>query len=107
MDIRVNDILWRIQFKKPTSSELRRSDGTISLGVTDNTTKTVTIADNVSDYMTDKILCHELVHVYSFSYGCDIDIKTEEIIADFMSLYGRNIVYTADKIFNLLEQKYG
>lgn len=37
----------------------------------------------------------------------DIDIETEEIIADFMSLYGRNIVYTADKIFNLLEQKYG
>ena len=99
--------LWHIQFKKPTSSELRRSDGTISLGVTDNTTKTVTIADNASDYMTDKILCHELVHVYSFSYGCDIDIETEEIIADFMSLYGRNIVYTADKIFNLLEQKYG
>lgn len=99
MDIRVNDTLWHIQFKKPTSSELRRSDGTISLGVTDNTTKTVTIADNVSDYMADKILCHELVHVYSFSYGCDIDIETEEIIADFMSLYGRNIVYTADKIF--------
>lgn len=73
----------------------------------DNTTKTITIADNVSDYMADKILCHELVHVYSFSYGCDIDIETEEIIADFMSLYGRNIVYTADKIFNLLEQKYG
>ena len=65
------------------------------------------IADNVSDYMADKILCHELVHVYLFSYGCDIDIETEEIIADFMSLYGRNIVYTADKIFNLLEQKYG
>ena len=107
MDIRVNDILWHIQFKKPTSSELRRSDGTISLGVTDNTTKTVTIADNVSDYMTDKILCHELVHVYSFSYGCDVDIETEEIIADFMSLYGRNIVYTADRIFDLLEQKYG
>lgn len=73
MDIRVNDTLWRIQFKKPTSSELRRSDGTISLGVTDNTTKTVTIADNVSDCMTDKILCHELVHVYSFSYGCALD----------------------------------
>ena len=33
MDIRVNDILWHIQFKKPTSSELKRSDGTISLGV--------------------------------------------------------------------------
>lgn len=63
MDIRVNDILWHIQFKKPTSSELKRSDGTISLGVTDNTTKTITIADNVSDYMADKILCHELVHL--------------------------------------------
>lgn len=36
-----------------------------------------------------------------------VSIETEEIIADFMSLYGRNIVYTADRIFDLLEQKYG
>ena len=79
MFINVNGTMWHIQFKKPTSSELRRSDGTISLGVTDNTTKTVTIADNVSDYMADKILCHELVHVYSFSYGCDIDIVCSKI----------------------------
>ena len=99
MFINVNGTMWHIQFKKPTSSELRRSDGTISLGVTDNTTKTVAIADNVSDYMADKILCHELVHVYSFSYGCNIDIETEEIIADFMSLYGRNIEFTGAKIW--------
>ena len=91
----------------PIVANLDGNNGTISLGVTNNTTKTITIADNVSDYMADKILCHELVHVYSFSYGCDIDIETEEIIADFMSLYGRNIVYTADRIFDLLEQKYG
>ena len=98
MDIRVNDILWHIQFKKPTSSELRRSDGTISLGVTDNTTKTVTIADNVSDYMADKILCHELCHVASFSYNLNIDIQTEEIIADFLSTYGREIFDIADDL---------
>ena len=98
MDIRVNDTLWHIQFKKPTSSELRRSDGTISLGVTDNTTKTVTIADNVSDYMANKILCHELCHVASFSYNLNIDIQTEEIIADFLSTYGREIFDIADDL---------
>ena len=98
MDLRVNDILWHIQFKKPISSELRRSDGTISLGVTDNTTKTVTIADTVSDYMADKILCHELCHVASFSYNLNIDIQTEEIIADFLSTYGREIFDIADDL---------
>ena len=102
MDIRVNDILWHIQFKKPTSSELRRSDGTCTFGVTDNNNKTVTLMKNMSDYMTNKVLCHELVHVFCFENNYNIDIQTEEIIADFMSLYGRDIIYLADDILSKL-----
>ena len=94
----VNGNNWILQYVRPSSEELRRSDGVYTLGVTDNTTKTVTIADNLSDRMTDKILCHELCHVASFSYNLNIDIQTEEIIADFLSTYGREIFDIADDL---------
>lgn len=104
----VNSIDWILQFVQLPSEELKRSDGIYTFGVTDNNKKTVTIASGMSDYMTNKVLCHELVHVYSFEYDCHIDIQTEEIIANFMSLYGRDIIYLADNIMsNVLEKKYG
>jgi hypothetical protein len=40
--------------------------------------------------------------VASFSYDCKIDIETEEIIADFMSLYGREIIYLADDLLKTI-----
>ena len=104
----INGENWILQFVRPNSEELRRSDGVYTLGVTDDNTKTVTIASGMSDYMTNKVLCHELVHVYSFENNCNIDIQTEEIIADFMSLYGRDIIYIADSIMsNVMEKRYG
>lgn len=108
MVFEINRTYWNVQYKKLNSKELQRSDGTYTLGVTDNNTKTVTIAYGMSDYMTNKVLCHELVHVYSFENNCNIDIQTEEIIADFMSLYGRDIIYIADSIMsNVMEKRYG
>ena len=104
----INEENWILQFVRPNSEKLRRSDGVYTLGVTDNNAKTVSIARGMSDYMTNKVLCHELVHVYSFEYDCNIDIQTEEIVANFMSLYGRDIIYLADNIMsNVLEKKYG
>ena len=100
MTFAVNGSIWHLSFEKPSSSNLLRSDGVATLGVTDNALKTVFINNRLNQRMTDKVLCHELVHVYSFENGLDIPIETEEIIADFMSLYGRNIVYLADSILS-------
>ena len=108
MEFNVNNNRWILQFANPNSKELKRSDNVYTLGVTDNNTKTVTMAYGMSDYMTNKVLYLELVHVYSFENNCNIDIQTEEIIADFMSLYGRDIIYIADGIMNnVLERRYG
>ena len=101
----INGTMWKLQYKNPSSCELMRSDGVYTLGVTDNTTKTVTIADNLSDRMTDKVLCHELTHVYSFENFCHMDMHTEEIVADFLSLYGRDIVYMADDLMKIFQRK--
>lgn len=100
MTFTVNGSTWHLSFEKPSSSNLLRSDGVATIGVTDNALKTVFINNRLTQKMTDKVLCHELVHVYSFENGLNIPIETEEIIADFMSLYGRNIVYLADSILS-------
>lgn len=99
---RCNGKTWNIAFVEPHSKVLNRSDGSRTVGVTDNNTKTVYMSNLLRGKFLDKVLCHELVHVASFSYGCEIDIETEEIIADFMSLYGREIIYLADDLLKTI-----
>lgn len=100
MKFKVNNTTWDLKHVHPNSNSLMRSDGTITLGVCDNNLKTVFINNRLSEYMFDKVLCHELVHVYCFEYDIHLPIDTEEIIADFMSLYGRKIIYLADSIMS-------
>lgn len=102
MTFTVNGQNWVAVFVDPRSKHLRRSDGSRTIGVTDDSLKTVFLADNLSDEMLDKVFCHELCHVFSFSYGLSMDINTEEIVADFMSLYGRQIIYLLDDIMKIL-----
>lgn len=96
---------WSLQFVNPQSPHLRRSDGSITIGVSDNNMKTVFISDSLSDAMTDKVICHELVHVFSFAHNLSIPMETEEIIADFLSLYGRDIIYLADSLLHDILQR--
>lgn len=98
MNFTVNGHTWLLQFVRPSSSHLLRSDLTRTIGVSDNNLKTVFIADNLSDYMLDRVICHELVHVFSFENNCSYDIQTEEVIAEFLSLFGRDIIYLADEL---------
>lgn len=106
MKFTVNNQKWNLVFVKPNSRSLMRSDGSITLGITDNNVKTVFINDRLNDYMTDKVICHELTHVFSFEFDYYMDIETEEIVADFMSLYGRKIVYLLDDLIAVLKKAY-
>lgn len=104
MKFTVNNNIWQLQFVKPNSRYLMRSDNSITLGMTDNNVKTVYINNRLNDYMKDKVLCHELTHVFAFEFDYYMDIDTEEIVADFMSLYGRDIVYLLDDLIKILRR---
>lgn len=95
---RVNNLEWNISLVEPHSPMLRRSDNTITLGVTDNNDRTVYMNNRLSYDIFDKVLCHELCHVFSFAYNLHIPIETEEMIADFLSTYGRDVIAVADNI---------
>ena len=104
MKFTVNNKEWTLVFVKPNSRSLMRSDGSITIGMTDNNTRTVYINNRLSDYLFDKCLAHELCHVYAFSFDYFMDIKTEEIVADFFSLFGRSMVYMLDDLVEILKR---
>lgn len=104
MTFTVNGTIWKLDFVNPSSDYLRRSDSSITLGMTDNNLKTVFINNRLDNYMTDKVLCHELTHVYAFEFDYSMDIETEEIVADFLSLFGRNIIYQLDDLIEILKR---
>lgn len=105
MNFYVNNTRWDIKYVPPNSEHLKNSLGICTLGVCDNSQKTIFLSNRLSGKMLDKVICHELTHVYSFENDYVMDIQTEEIVADFMSLFGRDIIYLADEIMgNLLRR---
>ena len=102
----VNNQEWKLQFVKSNNHNLTRSDGSITIGMTDNNTKTVYINNRLSDYMTDKVLAHELCHVFCFSYDIYMPIEQEEYLADWISRYGRELVYLLDDLMQTLKKAY-
>lgn len=98
MEFYVNGTKWKIEYVNPNSSILRRSDRTITIGVTDNNTKTVYINNKLHGRLLEKVITHELCHVFCFEYGVVLTIETEELIADFVATYGEEVLEVADEI---------
>lgn len=98
----INNVTWDIQYLYPSNSKLKRSDGTCTLGVTDWNDKTIYLSNKLQGALLERVLCHELCHCFVFSYGIEMDIETEEIVADFLSLYGRDVIFELDVILDNL-----
>lgn len=92
----INGIKWDI-IEVGMSSYLTRSDGSLTIGMTDGNSHTIYLYNKLNPYMKDKVLAHELVHAFMFSYDIHIDIEFEEYIADWVSRYGRDLIYLLDE----------
>lgn len=97
-DFFVNENRWNLVFVRPSDENLQRSDGTYTLGVTDNTVKTVFVSDAIDGDLLTKVITHEVTHIFCFEYDLHFDINTEEILADFVATYGREVIETADRL---------
>lgn len=104
MTFTVNNQIWHLEFVKPNSIELMRSDGSITIGMTDNNTKTVYINNRLNDYMTDKCIAHELCHVFCFSHNIYMSLQEEEYLADWVSRYGRDLIRILDDIMFIISK---
>jgi hypothetical protein len=91
MFFNINGTNWQVQYKNSNSSKLKRSDGTISLGVTDRDTHTIYLSSALHGYMERKVLIHEVCHAICMSYDVHLPIEQEEILCDFVATYGDEV----------------
>ena len=102
MIFELNEIEWTVVFVNPLNGKLRRSDGSLTVGATEIQTRTVYIADNLHPAFEWKVLCHEIVHAAMASYGVWLTIEQEELVADLIATYGKEIIQTTDRVFSRL-----
>ena len=94
----INGIDWEIIYVNPFSDDLRRSDGSLTVGVTDMPKRSVFLSNRLRGAFLRKVLSHELVHCFMFSYSIHIPIEEEEYIADWVATYGTDLIYLLDDL---------
>lgn len=95
---KINNKTWKIVKISRQNPMLMRSDESRTVGMTDRNTQTIYIADDLRGKFLDRVLCHELCHAFCLSYNIYMDIETEEIVADFLATYGREVFKIADRL---------
>lgn len=95
---KINNKTWEIVKISRQNPMLMRSDGSRTVGMTDRDTKRIYLADDLRGKFLDRVLCHELCHAFCLSYNVYMDIDTEEIVADFLTTYGREVFEIADRL---------
>lgn len=100
MIVVVNNITWEIIFVNPNNVNLLNDYGEYTLGMTDNNVKCIFLSNELHGEMLYKVLCHELVHTYSFSYDVDLTREDEERLAQFISDYGKSIILNTEYLLH-------
>ena len=78
----INGKVWRVILCSPYSSNLKRDDGSYTLGACDNYNKKIYIQRDLNGATMRKVLNHELVNEIIFSYNIHLNDKIEEIVAN-------------------------
>lgn len=104
MEFYINGIRWKIVYVYHNCSDLLRSDGSLTVGVTDFNKRKIFINNLLQGQFLRKVLIHEICHACMFSYGVILDIETEEIVCDCIATYGDEIIGIADMLFNVLRK---
>lgn len=94
----INRVLWDIVFVPPDSDKLRRSDNSITCGVTDWGDKCVYVSDMLRGGFLRKVVCHELCHCFCFSFDIHMPLEQEEHLADWISRFGEDLIYLLDDL---------
>lgn len=102
--INFNGEIWRVLLVSPNHPQLQRDDGSWTIGACNDNTKTIYISDNLDLFMQRKVLSHELTHAAMFSYNVSLTLEQEELLADLIATYGREIVCKANSFFNRIKE---
>lgn len=95
----MNGYEWLVKYTH-NPIELSRDDGTVTLGITDTALRMVFVYDDLPSALRAKVLTHELVHVWMYSYGYHLSVREEEFVCSFIDTYGHDIVRSADALLD-------
>lgn len=98
MNFYMNGEKWQVVFAPATSEWLARSDGSLTLGVTDRNVMTVFLSNHLRGALLRKVLIHELTHAWMFSYDYHLSLEEEEFVCDFLASNAEAIIAKADEI---------
>lgn len=99
----INGELWFIRFVSPHHPIFLMQNGEYTIGTCDDNTKTIYLANNLEGSLLLKVLSHEIVHSAMFSYNVYLNYEQEEILADIIATYGREIILHANEMFKRLQ----
>ena len=80
-------------------------NGEFTIGVCDDNTETVYLASLLKGEKLKQVLCHEIAHAAMFSYNVELDYEQEELLANLIAIYGKEIVQITDNIFKRLSRR--
>lgn len=101
----INGIKWKIDFVQPWNDVLMRSDGSKTVGVTDMVESTIYLSKSLKGAFLRRVMAHELCHAFCISYDIYMPIDDEERLADWISLYGTELVYLLDELMIVLKKR--
>lgn len=100
--MKINGENWLIKFTQPFDNIFKLEDGSRTIGVCDDETKTIYLDSSLRGKKLKKVLCHELVHAAMFSYDVELDYLQEELLANLIATYGEEIIKNTNDIFKRL-----
>ena len=100
--ININGETWRVLLVSPNHPALKNPTGSFALGCCDDITKTIYISDDLKPQYLKKVLCHEIVHAAMFSYNVELNYEQEELLANIIATYGKEIIQITDDMFKRL-----
>ena len=95
---KINEIEWYVKFVHSDSQFLHREDGSLTIGMCDNSARTIYINEFLQGKELKKVLCHELTHAAMFSYEVYLTYEQEEMVAEIIATYGEEIIAITDML---------
>ena len=99
----INGETWYVKFVDTYHPILRMGNGDYTIVTSDDNTKTIYLANHLEGNLLRKVLSHEIVHSAMFSYDVYLSYEQEEILADIIATYGREIIVNANEMFKRLQ----
>jgi hypothetical protein len=108
LNFELNGIRWQIVWVDNKNSLLSRTDGSMSVGVTDMNTHCIYLAKSLHGAFLRKVLIHELCHCVCMSYNIYMPIEQEEMLCDFVATYGDQVFEIVDILTGYMgDRMYG